>query len=107
MDVGIIASHMEGYGRVTVELMLSEVPVIGYASGGTKEIIDDGVTGFLYNTLEELVDYMLFFARNESKIEEMGKAGYIRAKNQFTAEKNADLIYSVYEKMLNNGGGIG
>lgn len=100
MDVGIIASRMEGFGRVTVEYMLSGMPVIGHASGGTLELVNDGETGFLYHTVEELVYYMFYFAQNPNKIEEMGKDGYMWAKEKFSAERNADLVYGVYQNTL-------
>lgn len=100
MDVGIMSSRMEGFGRVTVEYMLSGMPVLGYASGGTLELVNDGETGFLYQTALELAHYMLYFIRNYDKIEEMGRNGRVRAEAAFTVEKNANMLYEVYQNIL-------
>ena len=47
-DVALMCSRNEAMGRVTVEAMAACRPVIGFASGGTPELIDDGRTGLLY-----------------------------------------------------------
>lgn len=52
----LMTSPHEGLGRVTLEAMFEGCPVIGRNSGGTREIIQDGVSGFLYTTPEELGD---------------------------------------------------
>lgn len=100
MDVGIMSSKMEGFGRVTVEFMLAGMPVIGFAAGGTKELIENEVTGFLYYTLDDLVKYMLLLHQNAEMVSQMGESAYLHAKSNFTAEKNADSIYKVYENIL-------
>lgn len=45
--VGLMCSQCEAFGRVTVEAMRAGLPVCGTASGGTPEIILDGVNGLL------------------------------------------------------------
>lgn len=44
--IGIIMSVNEGFGRVTVEDMLSGMVVIGLDSGGTAELIQDSFNGY-------------------------------------------------------------
>jgi glycosyltransferase involved in cell wall biosynthesis len=46
-DVLLMTSRDEAFGRVTVEAMRLGLPVIGVNSGGTAEIIEDGITGYL------------------------------------------------------------
>jgi glycosyltransferase involved in cell wall biosynthesis len=45
--VGLMCSQCEAFGRVTVEAMRAGLPVCGTDSGGTPEIIDQGVNGLL------------------------------------------------------------
>jgi glycosyltransferase involved in cell wall biosynthesis len=45
--VGLMCSHSEAFGRVTVEAMRAGLPVCGTDSGGTPEIIKPGVAGLL------------------------------------------------------------
>lgn len=47
-DAVIVASKFEAFGRVAVESMAMGCPVIAARSGGTPEIIADGVNGLLF-----------------------------------------------------------
>lgn len=49
----LMASRNEGLGRVTAEAMFYGCPVIAHASGGTLDLVKDGETGYLFNTVEE------------------------------------------------------
>lgn len=100
MDVGIISSKMEGFGRVTVEFMLSGIPVIGYASGGTCELIEHMETGLLYHSVDELQKYMRFLIENRDEIRRIGMSAYTKARAEFTAENNARQIYQIYQRVI-------
>ncbi len=43
--IGLMCSRMEAFGRVTVEAMKLEKPVVGSASGGTRDLIRHGWNG--------------------------------------------------------------
>jgi glycosyltransferase involved in cell wall biosynthesis len=47
-DVALTCGRDEGFGRVTVEAMRAGLPVCGADSGGTSEIVTDGLEGFLF-----------------------------------------------------------
>jgi FkbM family methyltransferase len=47
-DIVLVCSVNEAFGRSTAEAMIIGRPVIGTASGGTLELIEDGVTGLLF-----------------------------------------------------------
>ena len=49
-DATVVCSDKEPFGRVTVESMAEGTVVIGTNSGGTAEIIEDGVDGILFPT---------------------------------------------------------
>lgn len=50
LDVLIVPSAWnEPFGRVTVEAFACGVPVIATSTGGTKELIDEGMTGFFFD----------------------------------------------------------
>ena len=48
MDVGLMLSNNEAFGRVTVEYMMQGLAVIASDSGANKEIIEDRVSGYIY-----------------------------------------------------------
>ena len=45
----------EPFGLVMIEAMARGTPVIGYRRGSVPEVIDEGVTGYLVNSVEESV----------------------------------------------------
>lgn len=45
-------------GRTTIEAFWNGCPVLGRNTGGTPELIDNGETGFLFDSIEELSSLM-------------------------------------------------
>ena len=102
MDVGIMPSIREGFGRVTVEYMLNYMPVIGVNTGATPEIVIDGETGFIcaLNDVDKLAELMRKFIDNPELLSEMGNKGRERAVKNFSLERNTDEIYALYQEVL-------
>ncbi|MFN4295519.1 MAG: glycosyltransferase family 4 protein [Brevundimonas sp.] len=46
----------EPFGLVMIEAMACGTPVVAFRCGSTSEIIEDGVTGYLVNTVDEAVE---------------------------------------------------
>jgi len=46
----------EPFGLVMIESMACGTPVIAYACGSVQEVMDDGVTGFVVNDMEQAVE---------------------------------------------------
>ena len=76
----------EPFGRVLVEAMLSRKPVIAANAGGPREIIEDGVTGFLTKPgdVEALVDSLQTLLSNAGLRQRMGEAGRKRAEARYS-----------------------
>ena len=101
-DVEIVASRTEAFGRVTVEAMRASNPVIGSATGGTTELIQDGVTGFLYEYKDDetLAECMKRFIDTPELSYEMGQRAYEWSANRFTSKENLRGIMEVYESLV-------
>lgn len=97
-DVEIVASDMEAFGRVTIEAMLSGMPVIASESGANPELIEDGVNGFLYEcgNKDALVERMERFFIDRELIERLGTEAQKRAASNYTLESNVQKIESLY-----------
>jgi glycosyltransferase involved in cell wall biosynthesis len=86
-DAVLVCSRHEAMGRVTAEAMAAAKPVIGYRSGATPEIVDDKVTGLLYNGgYQDLAMCMRKIADNPDWARQMGIKGRLKARRQFTNE---------------------
>ena len=85
-DVFVMPSYQEGFGIVFLEAMAFGKPVIAGNHGGTPEIIQDGVTGFLVNPadLESLASRLKRLLQDEALRTRMGEAGRQRVADNFT-----------------------
>ena len=100
MDIGIVASRSEAFGRVTIEGMLSNLAMIGADSAGTSELIADNVTGLLYKNgdIDELAEKLVYLYKDRQKLKELAINGFDFAK-KFTKGNAADEIYDVITKL--------
>lgn len=103
-DIFCMCSKSEAFGRTTVEAMLSGNLVIGANTAGTKDLIDDGVTGFYYEqgNAEDLCEKMLSAINNKSKSKEIAESGRQYMFETMSAERNAEEIYNLYMEILNH-----
>lgn len=69
----------EHFGIVTVEAMAAGCVPIVINKGGQAEIVEHGVSGFLWDTLEELHEYTGLLAGDEELRERMSQAARTRA----------------------------
>ena len=101
MDIELICSK-EAFGRVTVEAMRSQLLAIGANVGATPEIIEDGITGLLYEhgNSRSLADKIKFAYKNKESAEEIALNGRIFSENNFTTYKNVKEIFEVFENVL-------
>ena len=98
IDVELVCSKAEAFGRVTAEAMLGAIPVIGSNSGGTLELIQDAVTGYLYEqgNPEDLANKMQLFIENPEYKKIYGKNAQKYAMDHFTIERCAKEIQQLY-----------
>lgn len=72
-DVYISSAKTEVYGKVIVEAMELQLPIIGYAGGSHIELIKHDYNGLQYKSKKELADNIKYFAMNRDKISQYGK----------------------------------
>lgn len=101
MDIEVVCSRNEAFGRVTVEGMLAGIPVIGSNTGGTLELIDDGVNGMLYEhgNLNDLASKIESLINDEKLYNELAFAGQQFSKG-FTIEKTSEKVYKEFTRVL-------
>lgn len=100
-NLGFICSKKEGFGRVTIEYMINNIPVIASNRGANIEIIRHRENGFLYeyNNIDDLCNKIIevYNSKKIDKIIENAKNDVI---DKFSASKNAEEIYNLYKSIL-------
>lgn len=101
-DVFCMTSLCEGFGKVTIEAMLSGMLVIGSDSGGTSEIIEDNYNGLLFNPgdSEMLKDKIYYTLLNRTEMKRVALKGQQIAKEKYDAFRNAKEIYDLYKELI-------
>ncbi len=94
-DCLLMCSEVDTFGRATAEAMSACLPVIGKNRGGTPELVEHGRTGFLYNTQDELVEYMRKLFENPEQGRQLGSEGWRVAKERFSNEVYASSIHEI------------
>ena len=91
----------EPFGRVAVEAMSRGRPVIGTATGGLTEIIDDGRTGYHVPpaTPSAIAEKLLIFQNHRELMEEMGTRGLGRCKMLFDQSLITSQVLDVYRSL--------
>lgn len=100
-DIACVCSKAEAFGRITVEAMMSGNLVIGADTAGTKEIIEDGVDGLLFKSgdSDSLYNKIKFALDNKEEARKLAKHGRQTAIEKFTADRNAEEIYNLYQEI--------
>lgn len=107
LDVLLLPSWEEPFGRALTEAMALRVPVVATDVGGPPEIIDDGREGFLVapRDPEAWAAAIRRFADNPALGPEMGQAGRERVERDFSRERHVRAMLDVYERALGGSGG--
>ncbi|CAN1127061.1 N-acetyl-alpha-D-glucosaminyl L-malate synthase [Linum perenne] len=106
IDVLVQNSQARGecFGRITIEAMAFQLPVLGTAAGGTMEIVVNGTTGLLHPAGKEgitpLANNIVKLATHVERRLTMGKKGYERVKNRFLEHHMSQRIAVVLKDVL-------
>ena len=102
MDVGIVSSKREAFGRVTVEFMMNKIAVIACSTGANKEIVSNSDLGVIYNygNYKEMGNIISYFINNRVVVNEIGNCAHNHVVNNFSSDLNTKAIFDIYTKLL-------
>jgi glycosyltransferase involved in cell wall biosynthesis len=103
-DLFVLPSFSEGFGIAIVEAMLAETLSIGSKVGGIPEIIEDGISGWIFdpmsqNELTDLIRKVIELDRVEK--DKIVKKAFNEASSKFTPETYVELLIKLYDKYDN------
>jgi len=95
----------EGFPSVIIEAMVRGKPVICSRIGGLPEIVEDCVTGLLFDpgNAEDLAEKIRHLWHRPDLCRQMGQAGREKALREYSAEKYYDRLMAVYAKAIKLG----
>jgi L-malate glycosyltransferase len=86
IDEAVQPELVEHFGMSTAEAMAAGCVPVVINRGGQKEIVEHGVTGFLWNTVEELKHYTQVLMRDDQLRLQMSKAA-MKSAQRFTRKE--------------------
>ena len=105
MDVLAMPSHWEGFGLTAAEAMAAGRPVVGTDVPGLREVVKDGVTGFLVpvEDASALAERLLRVLTDGSGRMAMGAKGLDRVKRFFDVAAHDQRWLDAYASLLTAG----
>ena len=95
----IVASSSEAFGRVTAESMILGTPVIGAASGGTVELLEDGA-GYLFQERDpvSLATRLVEVLEDDARYQSVVKKATLRSQDLFSGDKYIGRMQEILNK---------
>src|SRR5262249_34864124 len=87
----------EPFGLVMIEAMACGCPVVAFRHGSVPEVVEDGVTGFIVDDVEQAVAAC-------ARLATLDRAGVrARFEARWTAQRMARDYVAVYERLIRAG----
>jgi len=102
VDVVVQSSFTEGMPNVILEAAYLRVPIIATAVGGTVEVIDHSVNGWLIpaGSVVELGRALDAFVAEPERFAVMGAKGRERIASQFSFDARTEKVTRLYERLV-------
>ena len=104
-DVLVLCSDREGLGRCVVEAMCMGIPPVVTDTGGSHEIIEDGVSGFVVpgGNASALADRIIRVLKDHDLAQSFGREARRVAERDLSADLSASRVMDIYDCVLNSG----
>jgi N-acetyl-alpha-D-glucosaminyl L-malate synthase BshA len=101
-DLMLMPSELESFGLAALEAMACKVPSIATRVGGVPELIDDGVTGLLYEVgdVDGMAAGAIGLLKDRDQLEAMREAGRKTAQKRFCSSLVVPHYVRYYESVL-------
>ena len=96
--VALSRSDSESFGVAVVEAMSCAVPVVVADADGFKEVVPDGVAGYVVpkNNAQAAAERIMEIISDKKLAAEMGQAGRRHVLENYTFKSSVDIMKSVY-----------
>lgn len=96
---------LDTFGLVNLEAMNFRKPVVGTAFGGTPEVVEHGVTGYVENPfdVDAFAGRLAELLGSPARRAQMGEAGFRRLQERFRMERLAAEVLAIYRGAAGSG----
>ena len=101
IDIFMLPSFTEGLPNVVLEAFAVGKPVVATRVGGTPEVVQDGVSGFLTapDQANLMAQHLLQLLNNPSLRQTMGNAGHKHVREHFSFESQTEEYEALYRRV--------
>ncbi len=105
-DIGVLASHQEGFSNAVIESMAAGLPMVVTNAGGNTEAVVHGATGLVVPTRQpgQLGQAIMQLVSDRPMAEAMGKRARQRAETRFSLTACLDGYEQLYRSLLSGNG---
>jgi glycosyltransferase involved in cell wall biosynthesis len=100
LDLNISAFRTEGFGLSVVEGFAVGTPFVGFRAGGYPEIVDDGVTGCLAESTDQMALKLVSLLERPEELSVMGENAKKIAAGRFALDLMVAKYESIYRTMV-------
>lgn len=95
-----VSNWKEQFGRVIIEAMACEIPVIGSSSGEIPNVIGDAGLIFTENSVEDLAKKISLLVENENLRQQLKTKGRKRVISNYDKKTIMRQTYNIYQSLL-------
>jgi glycosyltransferase involved in cell wall biosynthesis len=101
-SIFVLSSRYEALPLSIIEAMSKGLPIVASDVGGVRELVTDGVNGFLFPAGDNmaLAKHLDVLAKDIELRRRMGLASICRYQNEFSADRMMAQVYDVYKLVL-------
>lgn len=101
-DIWLVPSRHEPLGNVVLDAWAHRLPVVASKTHGPLSLIDDGVTGCLFDVgdVDTMVRHIESLLNTPQKVEDMTQHGYEILKNSYSEKAVVKLYMDFYASIL-------
>jgi len=98
-DIALSTSERESFGYFIAEGMSCGLPFIAYRGGAIEEIIENNTTGFVVESEEDFIKFLLILIKNPMLRKKMGDAGNERILKMFSMPVFKNRLLKILEEV--------
>ncbi len=101
-DIVMHTSQSESFGKIYVEAMAASKPIIALRGGAAEEVIQEGVTGYLFRSdeLHKMASQIVTLLKDEQLRAVIGENGHKNAVQNYSMEKHCERLLNVYYQLM-------